>query len=286
MHSLKNRHDKVNLACGSVFVDSDDWLNLDFAPESAAVRKADLLKPLALEDGSVGLVYSSHFLEHVPFSQVPDLLSEALRVLRPGGVIRLVLPDLENLAREYLSRRQHGDHAFADFVVLELIDQSVRRQSGGQLGNLLSQIAKGTVPGDSPLAVFVRHRVGHRPTPASAQITNSVGLCWQLGRRLMGGLSALWIRIILSLLPSAFRAQNVSLAALGELHHWLWDFHQLRAILEQVGFSQVQRQSMNTSLMANFPFDPLDIAEDGEARKGDSSMYVEAIKPMNSSDVS
>lgn len=101
---------KVNLACGGVFVDSPDWLNLDFAPTSPTVRKANLLGRLPVADGAAALVYSSHFLEHVPRDLVPGFLRECWRVLRPGGVVRLVLPDLENLAREYLARREAGEH--------------------------------------------------------------------------------------------------------------------------------------------------------------------------------
>lgn len=46
---------KVNLACGDVFVDAPDWLNLDFAPVSDAVKKANLLKRLPVPDNSAAV---------------------------------------------------------------------------------------------------------------------------------------------------------------------------------------------------------------------------------------
>ena len=80
-------------------------------------------------------------------------------------------------------------------------------------------------------------------------------------------------------LPAAFRAQNVSLAGVGERHHWLWDFHQLQQALEAAGFQGVERRTAATSALADFPFHPLDLDTDGRPRKGAESMYVEAHKP-------
>jgi predicted SAM-dependent methyltransferase len=80
---------------------------------------------LPLKREIADLVYSSHFLEHIPYSKVTDFLYEILRILKPGGV-RLVLPDLENMANSYVNLRKLGNHQKADFLVLEMIDQCVR----------------------------------------------------------------------------------------------------------------------------------------------------------------
>mgnify|MGYP001052758985 CR=1 FL=1 len=53
---------KINLACGSVFVTGDGWINLDYAASDSAVLCADLLGRLPVEDDNAALVYSSHFL--------------------------------------------------------------------------------------------------------------------------------------------------------------------------------------------------------------------------------
>ena len=68
------------------------------------------------------MVYSSHFLEHIPRDQVAPFLQECWRILKPGGVLRIVVPDLENLCRIYLYHRDQGEHDLADFLVLELLD--------------------------------------------------------------------------------------------------------------------------------------------------------------------
>jgi hypothetical protein len=131
---------KINLGCGLAFIDSPEWINLDYSPSAPTVRKANLLGRLPLEDASASLVYSSHFLEHVPRSMVSGLLRECIRVLKPGGYVRFVLPDLENMVREYNQMRERGEHEKADFVVLEMIDQCVRPTSGGELGRLYSKL--------------------------------------------------------------------------------------------------------------------------------------------------
>lgn len=268
----------VNLGCGATFVDAPDWLNLDFAPASAAVRMANLLARLPVADGTAALVYSSHFLEHVPRDLVPGFLRECWRVLQPGGVVRLVLPDLGNLAREYLVRREAGEHDKADFVVLEMIDQCVRRESGGELGKLYRRLSGRQGDDVESMIDYIRARTGEdlRALPAAGGGGYSPSRLWNA---LRGRLERAWIRLCLLALPAAFRAQNVSLAAVGERHHWLWDFHQLKAALEEAGFTDVQRCRANTSMVADFPFYPLDLEADGLPRKGVESMYVEARKP-------
>lgn len=54
----------------------------------------DLKYGLPFDDASVDFVYSSHFLEHLFRQDARRLLTESLRVLKPGGVVRVVVPDL------------------------------------------------------------------------------------------------------------------------------------------------------------------------------------------------
>jgi predicted SAM-dependent methyltransferase len=55
----------------------------------------DVTKGLHYPSGSVEAVYSSHMLEHLYLSDARALLHECWRVLKPGGVLRLALPDME-----------------------------------------------------------------------------------------------------------------------------------------------------------------------------------------------
>lgn len=69
-------------------------------PWEPHIVRRDLAKPLPFDDGTVDAVYSSHFLEHIYLSDAEAILGECHRVLRPGGVLRLALPDGEAWARE------------------------------------------------------------------------------------------------------------------------------------------------------------------------------------------
>lgn len=57
--------------------------------------------PLALPDGSVDEIYASHILEHFPRAKSLDVLREWVRVLKPGGRIRIAVPDMDKIITSY-----------------------------------------------------------------------------------------------------------------------------------------------------------------------------------------
>jgi predicted SAM-dependent methyltransferase len=66
------------------------------------IRVHDVRRGLPFPVGAFGAIYASHFLEHLHFEEARHLLRECFRVLQPGGFLRLVVPDLQLLVREYL----------------------------------------------------------------------------------------------------------------------------------------------------------------------------------------
>lgn len=68
----------------------------------------DLTKGIPHRDGAADVIYTSHLLEHVRPDQAIFILRECHRVLKPEGVLRVVVPDLRLLAERYLA----GDRAF------------------------------------------------------------------------------------------------------------------------------------------------------------------------------
>lgn len=97
--------------------------------------------------------------------------------------------------------------------------------------------------------------------------------------QLRGRLERIYCEMVLALLPSAFRQQNVSLARVGERHAWIYDFQSVERLLKEAGFVDVTRVTATTSAIPDFPFFPLDVMSDGQPRKGLESMYIEAAKP-------
>jgi predicted SAM-dependent methyltransferase len=69
----------------------------------------DVRKPLPFPDGSAEAVYASHILEHLYREQGHQLILESYRVLVPGGIVRVVVPDLHAIVREYLGDRPFGE---------------------------------------------------------------------------------------------------------------------------------------------------------------------------------
>lgn len=67
-----------------------------------SVKYGDILKGLPLEANSVDLLYCSHILEHLTVQEVDVALSNCFRCLKPNGIFRLVLPDIEAMATEYI----------------------------------------------------------------------------------------------------------------------------------------------------------------------------------------
>ncbi len=61
------------------------------------LKHMDLTKPLPFADESVSAVFSSHVFEHLFFDEVDRLVGEIQRVLVPGGVCRVVVPDIEKI---------------------------------------------------------------------------------------------------------------------------------------------------------------------------------------------
>ena len=61
-------------------------------------EKGDAIAALqALDDDSQALVSGFHIVEHIPFEGAQVLIAEALRALRPGGILILETPNPENI---------------------------------------------------------------------------------------------------------------------------------------------------------------------------------------------
>lgn len=62
----------------------------------------DVRKPLPFPNCSMEAIYASHLLEHLYLNEAGRLLCECHRVLSPGGVLRIIVPDLRSVVAEYL----------------------------------------------------------------------------------------------------------------------------------------------------------------------------------------
>lgn len=75
----------------------------------ANVRPGDIVKGLPIPTESCQGVYASHVLEHLTLEDFHKALRNTYRLLQKGGIFRLVVPDLEWSAHEYITRLDQGD---------------------------------------------------------------------------------------------------------------------------------------------------------------------------------
>ncbi len=247
----------VNLGCGRRYHAS--WLNFDVVPTHESVRAHNLLQPLPLEEASCAVVYHSHVLEHLPKDRAPAFIAECFRVLAPGGILRIAVPDLEGSARAYLRELDAaaaGDASAADrhdWMTHELVDQLARHRTGGQMLGYWKQQPM-------PAEDFVLSRMGrevgdfiaeHRAKPAAAESK-----------------------------PLPLNANTVGSFRLGgEVHQWMYDRVSLGRLLASAGFCEVRVCKADESAIADFMSFALDTDENGRVRKPDS-LFMEAHKPV------
>lgn len=81
---------KLHLGCGKRNF-GPDWVHID-GGDHPHLHSKDITK-LPFEDDSVNLIYSSHVLEYFDRTEVINVLNEWNRVLKPGGTLRLAVPD-------------------------------------------------------------------------------------------------------------------------------------------------------------------------------------------------
>lgn len=143
---------KLNLGCGSVrpvgWINTDSSLNANLqripivgkwlakaisnvSYESNNMIYMNLNNNWSFKDSSVDIVYASHLFEHLSLKSADLFLKEAYRSLKPGGVIRIVVPDLYQIAKQYISKYaeiEEGD-------TTEFILWAINMHREGQYGN-------------------------------------------------------------------------------------------------------------------------------------------------------
>jgi len=273
----------LNLGCGSRC--HPDWVNIDIAPRDPAVIRHDLSRGIPLADESCEVVYHAAVLEHLRRPEAETFLAECYRVMRPGGILRVGVPDLEKICRLYLSKLSaaaDGDEAAArdyDWIMLELFDQVARERSGG---DMLGYLRQEPLPNEK----FVYERIGIegeelvRALLSGAPQSNPPFL-----RRLRGVFAFVKQRLIhLVLGEPGRRAYEIGRFRLsGEAHHWMYDHYSLARLLRLAGFREPQLKDAHTSRIPDWKSFHLDTLPNGRVIKPDL-FFMEAVKPGESID--
>lgn len=157
----------LNLGCGAKTSNCPDVINIDWSIELRLRRNKffrliapkvlslirlerytsisdniivhNLAKGIPFQDSSVDVVYHSHLLEHLDYAVAESFLDEIFRVLKPEGILRVVVPDFKKLCDEYLEHCAICEHSFDAIgehnqYFYPLLEQSVRRECSGTSG--------------------------------------------------------------------------------------------------------------------------------------------------------
>lgn len=142
---------KLNLGASPIWA-KPGWHTLDHKlKETTETAIAGNASNIELPNDSCEIVFCSHVFEHIPHTQLPIVLSEINRVLRPGGVFRLLTPNLAVIAKAYIEK----DEQYFQKLLKE--DESIRTDLGfgGMFMNFIVSPGQDTVLLNRDLNTFV-----------------------------------------------------------------------------------------------------------------------------------
>lgn len=261
----------LNLGCGERTHPA--WINIDLSRKLAIkglwlIRlflrdpvpknfvNHDLRHGIPYADGVADVAYASHVLEHLKQKDALSFLKEIYRVLKPGGLIRIVVPDLEGAVVQYLDAlrevRKNGigidelreRHEWATIL---LLDQMVRTTSGGEM------------------AVWLRE---HSTSPIVEEMTGVL-------REIANNKSRFADKSVIGTVVTKLGLRNT--AKNGELHRWMYDEISLVCLLNIVGFHEIRRMNYQESRLPEWSSYYLDNNQDGSPHQP-GSLWMEAVK--------
>jgi len=90
---------KLHLGCGKRKLEG--WLGVDSRADVGADVVADVRNLDAWDRGEVQAIYACHVLEHIPRPELLATLREWRRVLKPGGKLKISVPDFGAVVKLY-----------------------------------------------------------------------------------------------------------------------------------------------------------------------------------------
>ncbi len=280
----------LNLGCGHRW--HPEWTNVDYVSTHPEVIPYDLTQGIPFPDVSFDVVYHSHILEHLPKSKSNLFLKECYRVLRPKGILRVAVPDLERIARLYLEaleRALAGSQGWAaayEWILLEMYDQTVRNHPGGEMAAYLLQE---NIPNEEfvvercgvDMRGFIeagrRRRQAASLSPNGVDRPGSEGKAGHWGHRVT---SRIRESVLKRLLGEEYRAlQTGRFRQGGEIHQWMYDRYSLSILLERSGFEKILEKTARESDIPEWASFHLDVTPDGIIYKPDS-LFMEATKSV------
>jgi len=107
------KNGKVRFNLGSGKVKSKRFINIDFSPEHDPDVRCDVrdLKPVVMEHGQADEIVASHVLEHINRKDVPSTVKNWIKALKPGGKLRIEVPDAVWAMEQFIEADKNGSQA-------------------------------------------------------------------------------------------------------------------------------------------------------------------------------
>lgn len=118
---------RLNWGCGPIT--PYGWVNSDIRPGPGIDVVGDIRAGLPIADGVFDYAVSIHALPEIPYADQDRALQELKRVLKPGAVLRLGLPDLEKAIAAYNTKD-------IDYFFL-IPDEAIQSLTGKMITQLL-----------------------------------------------------------------------------------------------------------------------------------------------------
>lgn len=129
---------KLNLGSGDIVIPG--YENLDG-------KRGDTIYPLPHATGSVDEIRASHVLEHFPHRMTQAVLQDWVRALKPGGVLKIAVPDLTEIAKNYLNGTEQPTQGFLMGGQVDDADYHKAVFNADTLSELLRQVGLVSVNG-------------------------------------------------------------------------------------------------------------------------------------------
>jgi predicted SAM-dependent methyltransferase len=100
---------KLHFGCGPRILPG--WVNIDGWNFPGIDFVTDLRRPLPFADAACQLIFTEHVFEYIEIEFRLSVLRELRRVLKPGGTLRIVVPDCAQFAKAYLARDDAWFHS-------------------------------------------------------------------------------------------------------------------------------------------------------------------------------
>lgn len=136
--------------------------------------KHDILQPIPLRDGCVDIFQSEDVFEHIERDRIPAILNEIYRLLKPGGIMRMSVPDYRcDLLRDRTVKDSDGNPIFDPGGGGEYINGRV--VNGGHLWFPVYESVKSIVSMSRFEDVCFYHYYDEKGKPVTRRIDYSVG---------------------------------------------------------------------------------------------------------------